>query len=172
MAEKGYIHVYTGNGKGKSTAAFGLAIRAALSGKRVFIGQFVKDMKYSETAISDFVKNITIEQLGKGCFISKDPTEEDQRVAGHALKHCNELMTSGYYDVMILDEITIALHYGLISLEEVLAGLKSRAPHVEVIITGRYAPEALIEYADLVTEMVEIKHYYKEGVLSRKGIDC
>lgn len=172
MIGKGYVHVYTGNGKGKSTAAFGLAIRAALSGKRVFVGQFVKDMKYSETAIGNYVKNITVEQLGKGCFISKDPTEEDRRVAGLALNRCNELMSSGYYDVMILDEITIALHYKLIDLEAVVAGLKARAPHVEVVITGRYAPEALIEYADLVTEMVEIKHYYKEGVLSRKGIDC
>jgi cob(I)alamin adenosyltransferase len=129
-------------------------------------------MKYSETAIGDYVKNITVEQLGKGCFISNDPIDEDRRVAGLALKRCNELMTSGYYDVMILDEVTIALHYKLIKLEEVITGLKARAPHVEVVITGRYAPEELITFADLVTEMVEIKHYYKEGVLSRKGIDC
>lgn len=170
--KQSYVHVYTGNGKGKTTAAFGLAIRAAMAGKRVYIGQFVKDMKYSETKITDVVSGITIEQLGQGCFISKDPTQEDMACADKALKRCTELMTSGYYDVMILDEITIALYYGLITSESVIESVTNRAANVEVVITGRYAPQEIIDMADLVTEMVEVKHYYKEGVLSRKGIDC
>jgi len=170
--KQSFVHVYTGNGKGKTTAAFGLAIRAAMAGKRVYIGQFVKDMKYSETKITDMVSGITIEQLGQGCFISKDPTHEDIECAEKAIKRCTELMTSGYYDVMILDEITIALHYGLISVESVIESVNNRAANVEVVITGRYAPQEIIDMADLVTEMVEVKHYYKEGVLSRKGIDC
>ena len=170
--KQSYVHVYTGSGKGKTTAAFGLAVRAAMAGKRVFVGQFVKDMKYSETKIADVISGITIEQLGQGCFISKDPSQVDIECAEKALKRCTELMTSGYYDVMILDEITIALYYGLISVESVIESINNRASNVEVIITGRYAPQEIIDMADLVTEMVEVKHYYKEGVLSRKGIDC
>ena len=170
--EKGYVHVYTGNGKGKSTAAFGLAIRAACAGKNVFIGQFVKDMKYSETAITQIMPNIEIEQLGKGCFISQDPKEEDHLAACAAMKVCGEKLSSGSYDVIVLDEIFIALKYQLLEERVVLDAIAQRAPHVDVVLTGRYASDAFINMADLVTEMKEIKHYYHQGVLSRKGIDC
>lgn len=169
--EKGYVHVYTGNGKGKSTAAFGLAVRAAMSGKSVYIGQFVKDMKYSETRITNFIKNIRIEQLGEGCFIYNAPEASDRLAAQKALSHCADILKEGSYDVVVLDEIHIALYYKLIEVDAVLEALENRATHVEVILTGRYAPDALIEKADLVTEMLEIKHYYKQGVLSREGID-
>ena len=169
--DKGYVHVYTGNGKGKSTAAFGLAIRAAMSGKSVYIGQFVKDMKYSETRITNYVDKIRIEQLGEGCFIFNAPEDSDRLAAKNALNHCADILKSGQYDVVILDEIHIALHYQLIEIEAVLQAIDQRAEHVEVVLTGRYAPDALIEKADLVTEMVEIKHYYKKGVISREGID-
>lgn len=169
---KGYMHIYTGNGKGKSTAAFGLAVRAACADKKVYIGQFVKDMKYSETAIVDVLPNIEIEQLGRGCFIKKDPDPADIQIAKEALIHCAEILQLGTYDLVILDEIFIALYYELIELNAVIQALTNRATHVEVVLTGRYAPDALIEMADLVTEMKEIKHYYTQGVLSRPGIDC
>ena len=169
---KGYIHIYTGNGKGKTTAAFGLALRAACAGKKVYIGQFVKDMQYSETAVVGILPTIEIEQLGRGCFISKDPEQADIDAAAVALATCITKLNSGTYDVVILDEISIALHYGLIQTYQVLEALNNRPEQVEVVLTGRYAPDALIERADLVTEMKEIKHYYSQGILSRKGIDC
>ena len=170
--EKGYIHIYTGNGKGKTTAAFGLALRAALSGKKVFIGQFVKDMRYNETKITDYLSNIDIKQLGRGCFIYKEPGEEDKQAAKKGLKECGKLLSSGEYDLIILDEINIALHYRLFGVDDVINILKNKAFNTEVVLTGRYAPQELIEMADLVTEMREIKHYYSQGVLSRDGIDC
>ncbi|NLM21431.1 MAG: cob(I)yrinic acid a,c-diamide adenosyltransferase [Peptococcaceae bacterium] len=169
---KGYIHIYTGNGKGKTTAAFGLAVRAACSGKKVYIGQFVKDMKYSETAIEAYMPKIKIEQLGEGCFIDRPPRETDKIRAQQALQQCTALLKSGEYDVVILDEIIIAIYYKLLTVEEVINMLNARAEQVEVILTGRYAPEKLIQVADLVTEMKEIKHYYRQGVPSRPGIDC
>lgn len=169
---QGYCHVYTGNGKGKTTAAFGLALRAACSGKKVFIGQFIKDMAYEETKIRNLLSNITIEQMGLGCFFDREPDEKDYLAASDALLRSKEIMIGGAYDVVILDEIIIAIHLGLLHEEEVLKALKMRDEHVEVILTGRYATEGLIDYADLVTEMKEVKHYYTQGVLSRKGIDC
>lgn len=169
---QGYVHVYTGNGKGKSTAAFGMAIRAAMAGKKVYIGQFVKNMAYSETEISTLVTNIEIEQLGDGCFIFEPPTESDKLKAQEALKHCHEKIQSKMYDLIILDEINIALFYKLISEQELIDILSLRPFETEIILTGRYASENLIHHADLVTEMKEIKHYYTKGVLSRKGFDC
>ncbi len=168
---KGYVHIYTGNGKGKTTAAFGLAVRAACSGKSVYIGQFIKDMKYNETKIQEYLPLITIEQLGKGCFIDRLPTKEDRYAAQLALKKCAEILKKGVYDVVILDEITIAIYYGLLDEEAVIAAVENRDIRVEVVLTGRYAQDSLIAMADLVTEMKEIKHYYNKGVLSRDGID-
>ncbi len=167
----GYIHIYTGNGKGKSTAAFGLALRAVMSGKKVYVGQFVKDMKYNETKIADILDNITIEQLGGGCFIEKNPADKDIQLAKEGLDRCYEVFTSDKYDVVILDELTIALYYKLLSKEEVIEKFFNTKANAELIITGRYCPDELIEKADLVTEMKEIKHYYSKGVLSRDGID-
>ena len=169
---KGYVHVYTGNGKGKTTAAFGLALRAAMAGKKVYIGQFIKDMKYSETGITALLDNIKVEQLGRGCFIQNPPEEADRQSAKLALEKCAAILSSGVYDLVILDEINIAFYYQLIEPQIVIEAIENRAPHVEVVLTGRYAPEAIIEMADLVTEMVEVKHYYTQGVISRKGIDC
>lgn len=168
---KSYVHVYTGDGKGKTTAAFGLALRAALAGKSVYIGQFIKGMKYSEVGIEDILKNIKIEQFGQGCFINREPTNKDVEMGKEALSKCHEILKGGKYEVVILDEINIALYFKLFTVEEVLTILKNRASGVEVILTGRYAPDKLIEFADLVTEMKEIKHYYTKGVLSREGID-
>ncbi len=170
--EKGYFHVYTGNGKGKSTAAFGVALRALCAGKSVFIGQFVKNMKYSETKIENFMDGIKIIQFGKDCCIDRAPDAEDAHLAKTGLIECGNILKEGKYNLVILDEITIATYLKFITAEEVLELIEARANHVEVIVTGRYCPEILIKAADLVTEMKEIKHYYTQGVLSREGIDC
>lgn len=176
--DQGYIQVYTGDGKGKTTAAFGLAVRALCAGKSVYVGQFVKSMKYHETRIEELFSMagesfgcIRIEQLGRGCFIDKNPEAVDVEMAHEGLRRCADYMRSGEYDVVILDELCIALHFGLLRLDEVLGVLAQRNPHTEVVITGRKAPQGLIDVADLVTEMREIKHYYHEGVLSRDGIE-
>ena len=171
MGDKGYVHVYTGNGKGKTTAAFGLAVRALCAGKKVYVGQFVKSMAYSETKLTEFFSGLVIEQLGHGCFIYEQATAEDIKAALAGLKRCEEVLQSNQYDVVILDELTIALYFKLFSVFTVLDILDARPPQIEVIITGRYAPKELLDYADLVTEMQEVKHYYTQGVLSRKGID-
>lgn len=178
MGNRGYIHVYTGNGKGKTTAAFGLAVRALCAGKNVYVGQFVKSMKYNETKIEWLFNGsdptfgrIRIEQLGRGSFIEKTPEPADAETARQGWERCAVLLHSGEYDVVILDELTIALYFGLLSTAVVLDELRSRHPAVEVVITGRYAPQALLDTADLVTEMRDVKHYYAQGVLSRDRID-
>lgn len=169
--EKGYVHVYTGNGKGKTTAAFGLALRAALAGKHVYVGQFVKSMAYHEVSVSEVLPQIEIHQYGDGCFIGKNPEPKDVRHASEGLKTAEAVLASGAYEVVILDELCIALYFELLPLEAVMRALEGRHPGVEVVITGRYAPEPLIAYADLVTEMREVKHYYEQGVAARDGIE-
>ena len=175
---KGYVHVYTGPGKGKTTAAFGLALRAVCAGKKVYIGQFIKSMAYHENRLTDLLEQaddsygtLTIELLGRGCFIHKNPAPEDVEMAKQALERCAKLLREGTYDVVILDELNVALYFGLVSLEKVLKAVTERASDVEVVITGRRAPNELIAVADLVTDMQEVKHYYTQGVLSRPGID-
>lgn len=167
-----YLHIYTGNGKGKTTAAFGAALRMACSGGNVFIGQFVKGMLYNEAHCGDYLPGITVEQWGRSCILEGKPTAEDYSLAESGLKKAEALLKSGQWQLVILDELTIALHLKLISLEDVITVLQQRHVDTEVIVTGRYAPNELIEIADLVTEMQEIKHYYAQGVLSRSGIDC
>lgn len=170
--EKGFIQLYTGNGKGKTSAAFGMALRAAMAGKKVYIAQFVKSMRYSETRIETLLENITIEQFGRGCYLSRDVDDADRQAARDGLRQCQQALRSGDWDLVVLDEVTIALHFELFSTVELLRVLDEKATHTEVILTGRYAPQELIDRADLVTEMVEIKHYYSQGVLSRPGFDC
>jgi cob(I)alamin adenosyltransferase len=129
-------------------------------------------MQYSEVKIQEIVENIVIEQLGKGCFIYESPDQKDIQAALDGLEKCRQILLSGEFDVVILDEITIGLHFNLFTVEDVVKIIKNRDSKVEVVMTGRYAPEALYEISDLVTEMKEIKHYYEtEGVLSREGID-
>jgi cob(I)alamin adenosyltransferase len=168
---EGYIHVYTGNGKGKTTASIGLAVRAALAGKKVFIGQFIKGMEYSELHIAEYLPQIKIQQFGRDCFIRNAPTEEDIVLARKGLRRCEEILEKGEYDLIILDELNIALYFNLFSVDEVIEILNRRNKNMEVVITGRYAPKEIIDVADLVTEMKEIKHYYNEGVEARKGIE-
>lgn len=169
---KGYIHVYTGNGKGKTTAALGLALRAVGAGKKVYFAQFVKGKIYSEiAAINRYIPEITVKQYGRGCFIVNEPTSEDIQAAKEGLEEASVVIRSGQYDVVILDEATIALHYKLFSVEELIAVLQEKPEETEIVITGRYAPGELIEIADLATEMKEIKHYYTKGIPARKGIE-
>lgn len=169
---QGYIQVYTGNGKGKTTAALGLALRAAGAGKKVYFAQFVKGKIYSEIdAINRYIPEVTIKQYGRGCFIVNEPTSEDIHAAREGLAEVAVVIQSGKYDLVILDEATIALHYKLFSTEELIAVLRAKSAETEIVVTGRYAPPELIELADLVTEMKEIKHYYRIGVQARKGIE-
>ena len=171
-SKKGYIHIYTGNGKGKSTAAFGLALRAAGAGKRVFIAQFVKGKSYSEhKALKPFFPEIEIKQYGRGCFIYEKPEKEDIEAARKGLSEVTEKIVGGDFDMIILDEACIAVYYDLFSTRDVIQAIQNRPEGMEIIITGRYAPAELIEIADLVTEMVEVKHYYTRGVKARKGIE-
>lgn len=167
------IHVYTGNGKGKSTAAFGLAVRALGAGKSIFIAQFVKDMKYGECFLQDyFPDRLKIEQWGASCMLNRVANDDDTLMARKGLERVVEILDSGAYDIIILDELTIALSFNFLTIDEVLLALKHRNQDAEVVITGRYAPQELIDVADLVTEMNEVKHYYNQGILSRVGIDC
>jgi cob(I)alamin adenosyltransferase len=172
MKSKGYIQVYTGNGKGKTTAAFGLALRAVGAGKKVFFAQFIKGRTYSEIeAVKKFVPDITIKQYGLGCFIVEKPTEADIQAARKGLSEVADNLKSEKYDMVVLDEANIALYYQLFSIDEFLDVLKNKNPETEVVVTGRYAPPELIEMADLVTEMKEVKHYYNKGIEARKGIE-
>lgn len=172
MMEKGYIQVYTGDGKGKTTAAMGLALRAAGAGLKVFIGQFVKGMHYSELdALKRYDDCITVKQFGRGCFIHNKPSKEDIEAARKGLEEVAGIFTAGLYDVVILDEASIALYYNLFTLDELLHVLSGKKEHVEVVITGRRASQKLVEAADLVTEMKEVKHYYQKGVQARTGIE-
>jgi len=168
----GYVHVYTGNGKGKSTAAFGLALRAAGADMNVFIAQFVKGMKYSElNSIKKLSENITIKQYGRNCFVKNKPEEEDVILAAAGLAETKEAVSSGKYQVVVMDEANIAIHYKLFSVSKLLETIDSMSENTELVITGRYAEPRIIERADLVTEMVEIKHYYTAGVKARRGIE-
>ena len=169
---KGYVQVYTGDGKGKTTAAFGLALRAVGAGLRVFIAQFVKGMHYSELdALKRFGDEITIRQYGRDCFIHKDPTDEDIACARAGLEEVGRAIASGEYQLVILDEANIATYYRLFSVEELLDVVNGRPDDVEIVITGRKADPRVIEAADLVTEMREVRHYYASGVEAREGIE-
>jgi cob(I)alamin adenosyltransferase len=169
---KGYIHVYTGEGKGKTTAALGLAIRAIGAGHKVFLAQFIKGGKYSElNTLKRLDDLITVEQFGLGRFINGNPTESDINAARQGLKKMKTVLSSGDYKVVILDEANIAVYYNLFSPQELIELTKCKTEETELIITGRHASPAIIEEADLVTEMKAVKHYYTEGVKARVGIE-
>ncbi len=169
---KGFVHVYTGNGKGKTTAAFGMALRAEGAGLKVFIGQFVKGKTYNENvAISRYLKNITVKQYGLGCFIVNSPTNDDIKAAQQGFEEMQKIIKNGKHDLVIMDEVNIALYYKLIDIIELIKVIKNKPKHVELVLTGRYAPKTLIDKADLVTEMKEVKHYYKNGIEARNGIE-
>ncbi len=168
---RGYIHIYTGDGKGKTTAAIGLALRAAGAGRKVYIGQFIKGMHYSELSILVRIPEISIHQFGRDCFIDRQPTAEDISFAQQGLQQIQKAVASGQYQLVILDEINIALYYRLLPIEKIIELIINRPEGIELVLTGRNAPAELIDMADLVTEMKEIKHYYSRGVQARAGIE-
>ncbi|MDD5222862.1 MAG: cob(I)yrinic acid a,c-diamide adenosyltransferase [bacterium] len=172
--EKGFIQVYTGDGKGKTTAALGLALRAIGHGFKVNIIHFMKgNIEYGELKAAKCLEpNLIIRQMGRETFVSRDnPDQEDIKLAQQALDLAGEAVAGGEYDLVVLDEINCALDFGLIPLEQVLKILRTKPERVELVLTGRGAPPEIIQAADLVTEMKEIKHYYRRGIKSRKGIE-
>jgi cob(I)alamin adenosyltransferase len=170
--QRGYVHVYTGDGKGKTTAALGLALRCAGAGKRVFVAQFVKGMPYSEhRALERFGDLIVCRQYGRGCFIRDEPAQEDIDAARAGFEEVGRELASGAFRLVILDEVNIATHYGLIAVDELLELLEERPLDTEVVLTGRRADPRVLARAELVTEMREVRHYYQVGVEARTGIE-
>ena len=171
---EGYVQVYTGNGKGKTTAALGLAFRAWGRGLKTYIGQFMKGQFYGELAsVHNTDGHITIEQFGKDTFIhvTNPPAPEDVEMAQHGLARIREAMQSGEYDLVVADELNTAHFFNLVSTEEILELMQAKPAGLELVITGRYCPDAVIKAADLVSEMTEVKHYYTRNVPARDGIE-
>lgn len=203
MPKIGQIHIYTGNGKGKTTAALGMALRAIGQGLKVFVIQFMKGGAYTGEFISakNFLPNLEVVQFGRPCLkeqkqfklknLGSEPAfdfireeiecgdcrycflndEIQKDYVEQAFKKAMETVNNGQYQLVILDEINLALAYGFLETERVIALLKNKPEHVEVILTGRNAPSELIQFADLVTEMKMRKHYYDEGVAARRGVE-
>lgn len=169
--KEGMLHVYTGNGKGKTTAGLGLALRAAGAGLKVFIGQFVKSMEYNEIKVLKKIDDIDVKQYGLSCFIDQEPKEEDIKAAQDGLLEVSKILKTDKYDLVILDEANIAVYFDLFSIEELIEVIEHRNKEIEVVVTGRNARDEIIEKADLVTDMKEIKHYYEKGVKARDGIE-
>ena len=193
MDTKGYVQVYTGDGKGKTTAALGITMRAAGAGKKIAFIQFMKALGYSEQKILPTLPGVTWKTLGKPFFIAKkgsisdedleqygggcvvfeegNPPAEYVKMISDGFAEAKEMILSGDYDMVVLDEINCAMFFGLIGVDEVLELIRNKPAHTEMILTGRRAPDEIIEAADLVTEMREIKHYYSAGVQARRGIE-
>lgn len=168
----GLIQVYTGNGKGKTTAALGLALRAYLHGFKVAFIQFMKGTNYGEDKISKMLPGFYFEKFGRENFVDpKNPDPLDIKEAEKAFKRCKELVFSGNFDLIVMDEINVAMSFGLLNVEEIVEFLKTKPSNVEVILTGRYAPEPILRMADLVSEVKEIKHPYSKGIPARRGIE-
>lgn len=170
--QTGYVHVYTGDGKGKTTAALGLALRAAGAGLQVYIAQFIKGRHYCELdALAVHGDRIALEQFGRGCFIHRDPEPEDVEAARRGIERVRSVLEGGAHRLVILDEANVAVTKGLFSVADLLSLIDARPQNVELVITGRGAPPELVDRADLVTEMREVKHYYTSGVRARHGIE-
>ena len=170
---QGLVQLYTGNGKGKTTTALGVGLRAAGHGFVVYMIQFMKgQINYGELEAVKHLPNFTIRQFGRPDFVDKaNPDPIDVQFAKEALAHAKTLIEEGKIDFLILDEVNVALDFGLISVDEVIDLIKSRPAKMELILTGRYAPRALIDMADLVSEVKEVKHPYQKGIAARKGVE-
>lgn len=173
LNQMGLVQVYTGDGKGKTTAALGLALRAAGWGYRVFIGQFMKGQDCGELhSVARLAPLVTIEQFGQpDLHWLGEPSSEEIALARRGLERIREVLASDQYQVVIMDEICVALHFKLVRVEDVLELIEHRPGGVELVLTGRRAPQAILDKADLVTEMVEVKHPYQRGVAARRGIE-
>lgn len=170
--DKGFIQVYTGEGKGKTTAAIGLALRAAGAGLNVFICQFAKSGDYSElVALRRMADLVEVAQFGSNCFLTGEPTADDVAAARKGLDRARRVLADGKHRLVILDEANIATYFGLFPVDELLDLIDAKPDHVELVITGRRADPRVIQRADLVTEMREIKHYYQTGIQARRGIE-
>lgn len=170
--EKGYIHVYTGPGKGKTTAALGLGLRAAGAGFNVYMIQFMKGRRYSELDAVENLSNFKIVQHGRDEFVNKDnPEQIDIDLAKAGFVHAKDVIKNKKYDMVILDEINVAIDFNLIDLDNVVKLVEGKPEKLELVLTGRYAHPEIIKIADLVTELLEIKHPYQQGIEARKGID-
>jgi len=170
--KKGLIHVYTGPGKGKTTASLGLGLRAAGAGLNVYMIQFMKGRRYSELESIEKLKNFTIVQHGRDEFVNKkNPEQIDVDLAQEGFSHAKEIIKKEDIDLLILDEINVAVDFNLISIDDVLKFIEEKPEKLELVLTGRYAHPEIVKVADLVTEMLEIKHPYQQGVQARKGID-
>ena len=170
--KRGYVQVYTGDGKGKTTAALGLALRAAGAGLPVYFTQFCKGRESSEhEALRRFSDLITFSHSGSDALIVGPPTTEDIAQAQENLLALRHALTSGKYRVVIADELNVAVDLGLVSVAEALELIEARPESVELVLTGRNAPPEVVMRADLVTEMLAVKHPYREGVKARKGIE-
>jgi cob(I)alamin adenosyltransferase len=170
---KGLVIVITGNGKGKTTAAFGQALRAIGHGYKVFVLQFMKGRKYGEfIAAKKYLPNLTIRMSGLDSFVMRDnPAAIDIELARKGLDAAKKAIKSGKYDIVILDEINVALDFKLIALTEVMELIKIKPANLDLILTGRYAPPEIIELADTVSNVQEVKHHYNQGIKDRAGIE-
>jgi cob(I)alamin adenosyltransferase len=171
--DRGLVFVYTGDGKGKTTAAMGQALRAIGHGMKVLVLQFMKGKKYGEVlAAEKYLPDLTIYQCGLDSFVMrKNPAPVDIDLAQQGLEMAKKAISSGDYQMVILDEINVAMDFGLLSIEDVAAMIKGKAPAVDLILTGRYAPPEIIELADTVSDVQEIKHHYTKGIKERAGIE-
>ncbi len=167
----GYVQVYTGDGKGKTTAALGLALRAAGRGLKVLITQFAKGSDTGELRTLKDIPNITLHRYGTERFITENPAREIIEKTREGFAEVRREILTGQYDLVVLDEINIAVHFKMISAEEVLTLIDDKPAHTEFILTGRKAAPEIIARADLVTEMRNVKHYYDKAVGARKGIE-
>lgn len=172
LPEKGFVHIYTGNGKGKTTAAIGLGIRATGEGLKVYMIQFMKGRRYSEIDALENIKDFTVIQFGRDEFVSKEnPEQIDIDLARKGFEHAKEIIKNGEHDLIILDEINVAVDFKLVPLKDVLKLMDEKPEKVEIVLTGRYVHPDMVKQADLVSEILEIKHPYQNGIQSRKGID-
>jgi cob(I)alamin adenosyltransferase len=171
--DMGLVFVYTGNGKGKTTAAMGQALRAIGHGLKVLMIQFMKGKKYGEViAAEKYLPDLTIYQCGLDSFVMrKNPAPVDVDLAQQGLSMARKAISSGEYHMVILDEINVAMDFGLISTDDVVDMIKNKAPAVDLILTGRYAPPEIVALADTVSEVHEMKHHYSKGIKERAGIE-
>lgn len=168
----GNIQIITGNGKGKTTSALGLAVKAVGAGKMVFIGQFLKSGKYSEiNSLKKFSNQVTIEHYGLGKFVRGKPSKEDIQAGQTGFLKISQVLEQGRHDLVIIDEGNVAVKYGIIEEKSLLELFDKKPDHVHLIVTGRGATQAVINKADHVIEVKEIKHYYQKGVSARVGIE-
>lgn len=167
----GKIHVYTGNGKGKTTAVLGLALRAIGAGYRVYIIQFLKAQGYSELKSLKLLPRLEIKRFGQKTYIHGTGTKKDKIEAQKALEWARKVVISNRHNVVILDEVFLAVFFKLIKANDIIEIIKNKPKNVELVLTGRKANQSIIKLADYVTEMKEIKHPYKKGLLARKGVE-